>query len=332
MKLKRFLFILLCLVLAMSASVALVGCGEGGGDEPGNNGGDNTAALKLVEAGEPTFQFVFAEDVSDTVKDRVNTTLKTINKALSSDAKIVTETLKNEKEVEIIFGTPSCRSEEYAIDYHYLGPEGYAVKVVGTKVLVLFGSDTAASAAIEHVKTTLFGITAKTKKLTEVIATEDKLIEAKQSFTLQNATVCGNDLNGYVLEYPTSLREQALDLQNKLYIGAGIWLASGEATSNQKAVILREIENGGKETTANGYRVYVDGNKNLVIETEFANKLPEANTAFIKATLTSGKTAIDYTSDYIYADYDARNIYYEDFGAKGNGTTDDFVSTNGKNF
>ena len=331
MKFRRFLAILFCLALTISASALLIGCGgsgsegtenEGGGNE---GGGETATGLTLVESGNPTFQFVYAIDVSDNVKTIANKTLNTINKALNSDADIVTESKKNAQDVEIIFGTPSYRGDEYAVDFHYLGPEGYAVKVVGTKVLVLFGSDNAATAAIEHVKGTLFGITNKTKKLSEVVATSDKLIESPQTFTLTSATVAGNDLKGYVLEYPTALREQAQDLQNKLYIGVGIWLPKGEASESQKAVIIREIENRGEGSTDKGYKVYVDADQNLIIETEFANKLPDANSAFLKATiLASGKTEMSYADNYTYYEYDARNIYYEDFGAKGNGTTDDF--------
>ena len=329
MKIRRFALVILCLALAISASLALVGCGGGttdGGEGTGTGGGNETVNdLKLVDAGEPTFQFVYASDVSESVKTVANKTLNTINKALNTDAAIVTESTKNEKEVEIIFGTPSYRGEKYAVDFHYLGPEGYAIKIIDTKVLVLFGSDNAASTAIEHVKGTLFGITNKTKKLTSVVATADKLIEEKQTFVFTTATVAGNDLKDYVIEYPTALRDQAQDLLNKLYTGVGIWLPKGEASATQKAIILREIDNRGEGSTENGYRVYIDENQNLVIETEFANKLPDANSAFLNETiLASGKTEMHYAQSYVYNKFDARNIYYEDFGAKGNGTTDDF--------
>ncbi len=329
MKFRRFFVILFCLALTISASALLIGCGgsgsEGTENEGGNEGGGTeVTGLKLVDKGNPTFQFVYAQEVSGSVKTIANKTLNTINKALNSDAEIVTESSKNEQEIEIIFGTPKYRGDEHAVDYHYLGPEGYAIKVVGTKLLVLFGSDDVASTAIDYLKETVFGIGPKTKKLSEVVATSDKLIENPQTFTLTSATVAGNDLKDYVLEYPTALREQAQDLQNKLYMGVGIWLTKGEASESQKAVIIREIENRGEGSTENGYKVYVDENQNLVIETEFANKLPDANAAFLKATiLASGKTEISYAQNYVYDSFDARNIYYEDFGAKGNGTTDD---------
>ena len=287
----------------------------------------NEEGLKLVDGGNPTFQFVFSADASDAVKSFANNTLKSINKVLNKDAKIVTENAANAVEFEIIFGTPAHRADEYKIDYHYLGPQGYAVKVVGTKVLVLYGSDDAISSALSHVKETLFGITSKTKKLDEVIATEDRLVENKQKFTLEGATVAGYDLNTYMLDYPATLRAEAQNIQNKLYTGVGIWLPKGKASATQKAVIIREISHDSELVTPNGYRVYVDGDSNLIIETEFANKLDEANTKFLAETiLAAGKVQMSFDGDYVYDGFDARNIYYSEFGAKGNGKTDDFAA------
>lgn len=325
---KRSRTFILLLVLTLCVALMLGSCGGtgNGGDEPGGNeGGGNTEGLKLVENGEAMFQFVLSSEISTTAKTMANSTIKSINKVLTEDAETVQESGNNEQEIEIIIGTPSYRGDKYGIDYHYLGSEGYAVKVIDTKVLVLFGSDTTVSKALDHLKENVFGITAKTKKVSEVVVTEDKLIEAKQNFTLQSATVCGNDLNDYVFEYPTSAREVMQNVQANLYNKAGIWIPKGEASANQKAVIIREIDNGGVGTTAKGFRVYVDENANLIVETEFINKIAEGVTQFFADTiLAAGTTEIDFAANYNYSDFDARNIYYEDFGAKGNGTTDDF--------
>jgi len=334
---KKVRIFALALILTLVLVLALAGCGKGCShadadndgkcDECGESLGTAPQGLTLVENGVPKFKFILSLDAlsNPNVKNFANTTFKTINKALEEDAEIDYESDTNAQDIEIIIGTPTYRGDEYKVDHHYLGPEGYAVKVVGTKVLVLYGSDTAASAALDHVKTTLFGISSKTKKLTTVVASSDKLIESKQAFELQSATVCGNDINGYVLDYPTSMRTPAQSMQERLYMGAGIWLPKGSASATQKAVIFREIDNGGEGTTDKGFRVYVDESQNLVIETEFVNKLSDATFAFVADTfLKKGVKQINFASDYVYTGYDARNIYYSDFGAVGDGKTDDF--------
>lgn len=327
MNFKRFLAILLCLLLACTLSLALIGCGgnDEGGSENGGEGGGTGEGLVLVENGLPNFQFVFSKNISTAAKTLANSTIKSINKVLDKDAESDYESDTNAQDIEIIFGTPGYRGDEYAIDYHYLGPDGYAVKVVGTKVLVLYGSDNAVSNALDHLKSNVFGITSKTKKLTDVTVTADKLIEQKQTFTLQSATICGENLNNYVLDYPTVLRSEAQNMQNTLYEKVGIWLPKGEASATQKAVIIREIEKGGEGTTPEGFRVYVDGNQNLVIETEFTNRLTEGIKYFLGETiLKTGQIKSEFASDYVYDGFDARNVYYKDYGARGNGTSNDF--------
>ena len=331
MKMKKILAILLAVILGAALCLSLASCGgttDGndteGGTEGGTDGGTN-AGLTLVDGGVPTFQFVYSKDISNTARTLANSTIKSINKVLSKDAASDYETDENEQEIEIIIGTPTYRGSEYAIDYHYLGPEGYAVKVVGTKVLVLYGSDNKVGAALEHLEKTVFGINSKTKKLDKVVATDDLLIEAKQQFTLTSTTIAGNDISNYVLEYPTSVRSEVQVMQNNLYNKVGIWLPKGSATATQKAVIIRIIENGAEGSTPEGFRAYVDENENLVIETEFVNKITDGLNAFFGDNiLKSGQKEVAFENNYVYNKYDARNIYYEDFGAKGNGKTNDF--------
>ena len=329
---KRILITALVALIAILCCILIAGCGgTADGNSDGNSnrnpGGstDNEKDLVLVENNKPNFQFVFSYEASATVKNTASSMIKTVNKLLNTEAKQITENPNNEKEIEIIIGAPKFRSEEYTVDPHYLGPEGYAVKVIGTKILVLYGSDAAATNAINHVEKVLFGIDSKTKNLGNVIVTEDKLTENKQTFTLEEATIGGNDLRGYVIQYPTSLREEAQAVQEKLYSRVGIWLPKGNASAKQKAIIIREIDKGGADSNPNGFIIYVDGDQNLVIETEFKNKFAEGVDSFLSETiLAGGKKEMHYASDYVYNKYDARNIYYEDFGAKGNGITDDF--------
>ena len=330
---KKLLIFALVMLLAISACFGMVACGGDSTDGDANNGSvwdpetnpGESEELVLVENNKPTFQFVFAYEASSSVKNAASSMIKTVNKLLSSEAKQITENPDNEKEIEIIIGTPKFRADECAQDPHYLGPEGYAVKVIGKKVLVLYGSDSAATNAINHVEKVLFGIDSKTKNLGTIVASADKLVEDKQTFTLELATIGGNDLRDYVLQYPTSLREEAQAVQSEIYAKVGIWLPKGNASLKQKAIIIREIDKGSESSNPNGFIIYVDESQNLVIETEFKNKFSEGVNSFLSETiLAGGKAEMHYAQDYVYDKYDARNIYYEDFGAKGNGVVDDF--------
>ena len=331
---RRLLNTFLLVVLTLVALISLAACfgdapcdhmdedGDGLCDACGGEYGAETGELTLVESGVPTFQFVLSRDMSNAAKSQANSAINDINKLLSKRADTVNEMEPRERDIEIIIGTPTNRDEEYKVDYHYLGPEGYAVKLVGTKVLVLYGSDDAIGAALEQVKATLFGITAQTDWIKNVVVNEKKLVEFKQSFNLVSATVCGNDLRNYVLDYPISMRDAAQRLQSGLYMGVGIWLPKGTASATQKAVIFKEAAKG---ADPNGFVIYVDGDGNLVVETEFSNNAGKGIDIFLSQTVAfPGRKEMHYGADYVFDGYDAKNIYYSDFGAVGNGIHDDF--------
>lgn len=326
---KKILIFALSILLICVTSATLFACGGAENTQTGNGifppANKTDGELTLVKDGMPTFQFVAARDITSAAKNLITKTATKINSKLEKDAKLLSETSDNQKEIEIFFGTPRYRADEYKIDCHYLGPEGYAVMQVGKKIIVLYGSDDAIAPALNHLESAVFGITESTQKLSTVTVTDDMLIEQKQQFELKSLTVCGNDLNGYHIEYTPEAREFVGQIQNLFYTEAGIWLTYTEQPSGKNAIIIRKPEENG--SNANGLAIFVDENANLIIETEFPNKIMEILTEFLEQTAFAPGTAeYDYGKDSRFGALDVRNIYYEDFGAKGDGVTDDFTA------
>lgn len=319
---------LIALLTVLIAAICLCVCActdntDNSETEPENSGeGNNTGDLILVQNGIPTFQFVASRDITGTAKSLINSSLDKINATFKEAATVISETSENSRDTEIFFGTPRYRGDEYKIDGHYLGPNGYAIKHVGNKVLVLYGSDEALTPALNHLENVIFGINGEINQLENVTLTEDMLIEIKQEFEIKSITVCGNDLRSYHIEYNHSAREFVGQIQNYLYVNTGIWLAVSEEHTGKNALIIREPEQ--SQTTSNGLVIYVDENSNLIIETEFPNKIMDVLSVFLEETaLNPGTSEYDYGRESRFEDVDVRNIYYEDFGAKGDGVTDD---------
>ncbi len=319
--------ILLVGLISASLFACTVTLGEGDrtDEDEENVEVENTGNLVLVKNGIPTFQFVAGRDLTTAAKNLITKTATKINSMLEKDAKLLSETADNKKEIEIFFGTPRYRDEEYRIDCHYLGPKGYAIRQVGRKIIVLYGSDDAIAPALNHLETVIFGITDETEKLKDVTVTDNMLIEKKQEFELKSLTVCGNDLRSYHIEYTPAAREFVGQIQNFFYTKAGIWLTYTDQASGKDAIIIREPDE--ESTNPDGLSIFVDENANLVIETEFPNKIIEIFTDFLAQTaLVPGTIEYDYGRDIQYGTGDLRNIYYNDFGAVGDGVTDDFAA------
>ena len=302
------------------------------GETLGTPGGDADATA-LIKDGNVNFQFVMQSGLSNASLSELRSLAKTVGKLTSSkeEVNIAYDNVDEAIDVEILIGKVTSRGDEYIIDEHYLGPKGYSVKVIGKKILVLFGSEDAFKSAMQHLEANVFGISSGTKKLTDVAFGEDTAYEYIQDdFKLKSVTVAGQDLDDYVIVYNKSdagAKEAATEAQKALYNKTGMWLELVTSTSyngTTPAVIIETVENGGPQTTEAGARIFVDENKNLVIQSEFPNKTKEVAIGFLVTTVAnSTKTSLAYETDFTKA-VEVRKISYKDFGAKGNGRDNDF--------
>ena len=156
---------LFLLFLALSLVFVLIACGGKAPcdtcvDADGNGKCDNckkdmpkTAddVLLFDEDGEPLFQIVIANDLPISVRQAVNTNIKTyLSREFDVDVNVVVEgsALDEEIETEILIGNVDSRGEKYSIDPHTLGLKGYYVRPIGTKLVINAGSQDALDSAI----------------------------------------------------------------------------------------------------------------------------------------------------------------------------------------
>lgn len=345
---KKKLQLITIILSVISILVLLAACGDNACSHQDNDGdgkcdscgeviNSNTDAdgIALIESGKVNFQFVMQTGLSSTSTSQLKKLAKTIASLTTSKEVGVEYDYAEESEVEILVGKVANRGDEYNIDEHYLGPKGYAVKVIGTKIIVLFGSEESFSNAIKHLENEVFGISGSTKKLTDVSIEENYTYEYVQNdFKVKSVTVAGESLDNYVLVYDRddlNAKNAATNAQKMLYDKTGMWLELVAKTTykgDKLAVIIETIENGGPETTDEGARVFVDSNKNLVIQCEFPNKTEKVATDFLITGIANSTQAnISFGANYSLP-VEVRKISYTDseFGAKGNGRTNDFAA------
>ena len=304
-------------------------CGEALGT---SDGGTDANGISLIKDGKVNFQFVMQSGLSSSSTSLVKKLAKTIA-SLTSTKEVAVEFDSEDGaiDVEILIGKITSRGDEYTVDEHYLGPKGYAIKVIGSKILVLFGSEDAFSSAIKHLEENVFGISGNTKKLTDVSFDSDSSYQYIQDdFKLKSVTVAGEDLDNYVLVYnrnDAATKNAATSAQTALYNKTGMWLELVNISSYKEgtlAVFIETIENGGPETTAEGARIFVDENKNLRIQCEFPERTEKVATDFLVNTIAnSTKSSLSYAEDFSQP-VEVRRINYKEFGAKGNGRDNDF--------
>ena len=338
---KKSLILLLSLLLCLS----LFACGTDCTEHTDENGdgicdvcgatdtekGDTGSDLVLVNDSKTLFSIVCSLTLSDKSKSYVSNFIFELNEHFISDADLelkLDTPEDNDGGTEIIFGSPKNRGEQFIKDEHYLGYKGFSIEVIGNKLFVLAGGDAGYQSAIKYLKDTLFNLEGYLDTIDTLIVPKDtKYEKLTTGYEIAEVSIAGKSAREFVITYnsTSSPKTAAGALQDALYKKGGIWVpyaTADEVTSEQSVIYVLDTKEDADRSTEGGAIVYVkDGD--LYIECEFSNKFEDFMSSFISSKLS--KTNIQIDSDYTYTK-DVRNIYYKDFGAVGDGVTDDFFA------
>ncbi len=280
--------------------------------------------IALIADDEILFQIVLGSDIGSAkmiIDDFVD-----ILEELGYEISVVDDSDSSEEaDVEILVGTVSSRGEDYEYDKYSLGSEGYIISAVDeTKIIINGGSETTLADAFTIFAEDFLGINEDTEELEDFTFTEEhETVEIQDNYRIDSITLAGNDLKGYeiVRDKNTSEHKNAAEqLQNFFYTRAGYWLPIvNPNAAGDKTISFVTVEK--DKAGSMGFRVRVDGD-NLLIECAYNNLFEKAFEEYYNATFT-GKTGdielVDFTSDKINISV----IKYSDFGAVGDGKTDD---------
>ena len=308
------------------------GCGAAVAPIPEEKPGvfNENGELYLFKNGVPTFKFILGNDASSyTIK--VKELSETIAKYTKDNAEPAVESYSSEPvDVEILVGTVTNRGEEYKLNKYDYGMTGYTVQQIGTKVVILAGSDDAITTAIKYFRESVLGIKKTSPQFEDLVMPRDKNLESKQNnYSLKDIKIDNLSIrNGYVISYAGSdshAKNAATALQDELYKKCGIrletMLDSNAVAAGKGRIFFSTLQNDGE---GGGFYVAVN-DKNLTFECEYADKSTDLMLDFFAKTVFNQKDEYNFKSDFSYAP-DLRNIYYKNYGAKGDGIADDFFA------
>ncbi len=355
MKGRKTRIAILAILLILTLGVSLVACG--GGDDPctehvdqdsdgkcdkcdatvePDEGGDATptGSIELIKNGSATFTVVSTQETSNDLGKTLTNFVKTINDCIDgTTAKTVLEQTEASG-TEIIVGPVTTRGDKYTeavADPYAYGYEGWSVQIVDGNILVLAGSASAYKDALGYLEETVFGISDETMSVTNVTMTaEQAKTEVQTEFDME-VSIAGNPLSEYVfaINPGDSNAIAAINrVRNQIFRKTGVYLktvTSNKLPDGQKAIWIEAVELNGEKTTADGARVYVEGG-DLRIETEFPDKLEDFAYDFLASEIADSKKSTVSLKEGLLKTQNVRDIYYADFGAKGDGVTDDFFA------
>ncbi len=331
-KIKGLLFILLILTLAISLFACKKDCehidedGDGKCDKCNEEIELEQAQVLLFDQGIPTFRFVLGGDVSKDAKKLISEYISALDEIGLDVEQALDIEDDGEYECEILIGNVQSRGKDYIYDNHTLGKDGYAFKIIGKKILVTAGSDDALCDAIEIFISDILKFDEDSVNTdTLYMTSSQEVLEIQDNYKVTALKVNGNDIKDYTIATHMTQNlyySAATAFQDMLYSRTGYWLEIvniNQATA--KSIIIKSID---KVYDENSFKIYTNTDGQLIIDCAFVNKLENELASFVTAKITSPDISgeVNFNGD-VYKQ-DISFVTYEEFGAKGDGKTNDF--------
>ena len=284
--------------------------------------------IVLIKDGKANFNVVYTTTAMGQGKAAADTFVKRLRALGIEVADAVSETARPIKECEIIIGANAIdRGDACKIAETYLGNEGTAVKIVGKKIIIAGGTPALTYSAFSEFLTNSLGITTSTKSIDYLEVDSSICYEKVTKYAIDSVKIADKNLSEYkfVLDvdgvYTGYQLTDIRNFQNAIYQLSGQWMIPINPTfmvETEKYFIVRYVEDAGED----GFRAYYNG-KDFVVECAYQNKFNEAFKEFANSTFLYKSGNVLIPADFTYTK-NVSILYYEDHGAKGNGTTCDW--------
>lgn len=310
---KKTLFFL---ILVLTLSLTLFACGGGSDGSEDTEPPEVQADLPLFVGGEPTFTIVMAEDLSSDAKAAIRSIQFSLQSQFNIEVTIATEKESTESEVEVLVGDIKSRGDKYFIDGHSLGNEGYVIKLVGTKVLINGGSSESQVTAINEFRKDILGMN-KAQIGDVTMKVGDSVESIQTDFDITSLTINGEDIKSFKICADTSnatAKKVAEQIRSTVYLSTGAYLEITADEGNENLILI-------KKANDNNFTISAE-NKKLTIAYSHENLLEPLVTNFLNEHITFKRGKVSFNGEITKQDTSV--IYYEYFGAVGDGETNDF--------
>ncbi len=229
---------------------------------------------------------------------------------------------------EIIVGVGAKnRPDGCAILASDLGNEGYVIRAVGSRIVIAGGTATLTRSTVKMFIEDCLGITADTETLENKAVDEDLEIYVPTEYSLDSITIAGSAVSDYVIvcdENDTNVYPMAvMEVKNTIYGALGVNLEICDVknvTANKKQIRLATVADAGE----GGFRVYISGS-DMVIECALGAMFYDVVSEFVKDNISSKTGNVAFEQSFTYSK-SILTVKYADFGAVGDGKTDDFFA------
>lgn len=280
--------------------------------------------IALIKNSEAEFCIVKGESLPIEVTAAINDLVKLLGE-FGINIEILTGEDNERRDIcEILVGSVATREEKYIVDGHDYGIDGYAIKMIDNKIAIVGGSDESLLSAFKIFTKSILKLDKDDDSLDDAsMKKSDEREQKSEGYDIESISVGGTDLKGYTIATDTEsgiYYNGALAIQEKIYNLSGYYLKIVPLSdAGERSIIIRSVPR--DDSGEDSFRAYVSG-ITLFIDCEYDNKLSDTLALFIKNVFSDAKGAL-MLSGNVFTD-DISTVAYEDFGAKGDGKTNDY--------
>ena len=289
--------------------------------------------LVLIENGKANFTIVYNPAIGADNILKLDNFVKRLRELKIEVNDPVTVSASTETECEIIVGADiSARGEDCNVSARYLGVDGYVIKAVGEKVVIAGGSAEKLGVAFDYFVRMNMGINDRTKNLDAGVAIPyTTKTEKLTTYFINSVKVGGKSVEDFGIVYDLDgMGDFNTGVINtfteNFYLQTGLYLPEREAeVDGENNIVFRYSDNIVKDTDGLGFLVYVEDGS-LYVECSFANSFESAFAKFAKEEIYDKMGDISFPDTYTYTKQRVSEVCYDDFGAFGDGRTDDYAA------
>ena len=325
MNMGKMRFIITALILVFVLSLASCGIANSSSDkEQGSADNDSSIVeldtskyLSITADGAPTVTVVSSYSKGNEYATAYNAFISYF-KSAGISLKLAYSASDDPDLPEILIGDRINVLDENYIDPHNLGEDGYAIRVMGNKLVVAGGSDKALAKALQLLVSDVLRLDNPKTDISNLAVARSTDIRVRQNYPIKSVIVGGNDISGYDIVcdvYNSDLKYCADKLHELFYDNAGYWLDIKERSTGPSVRISLTDDAGD-----GGFRVFVDGD-DLVIACRYQALLTKTFDRFINEFFL-GADSLVFIGE-VYSE-DISVVRYSEYGAVGDGVTDDY--------
>lgn len=320
MRLLRFIGLLICLLL-------LAACGPAGSST--NTTASETVPTEsehspppiVLDNDGPTYTVIRGDEASEE-EIQAGMAVHRILKACGIPVNITTDWKRNPvSDYEIVVGV-TARPETHPgfdVDLRQIGDRGYVIKAVGSRIYICGGTPTATLEGVKYFLSTFFDSTLKAAGAVRAVSIPgDYAYFAYKTQNLSAIHVDGHSLRDFCIVAEAGIPVGAAEhFRDKLNMITGFWLPIAEEGQPRSSHAVRLTKGG----SANFSVTVKDGD--LVISAKDPNNISQGTSKFINDCIRNAQGELNMEKTFSYTANLEHYVCYSDFGAKGDGKTDD---------